>query len=70
MSRRFRRWKLKTEPEVVSRLLFLTREVAVEQQMQWQQELHELNMRVKRKLCELGVPAIYHHYYIHFAQGL
>lgn len=67
---RFKRWKAKTEPDTVYRLLQLTREVAVEQQSEYQVELAKLNEQVKKLIGELGVPSIYHHYYIHFAQGL
>jgi len=63
MSRRLRKWKAKTEPEVVGERLKQTRELGVEKQETYQPQLHELNMKVKAVLNELGIPAHLHHYY-------
>jgi len=40
-----------------------TRELGVEKQETYQPQLHELNMKVKAVLNELGIPAHLHHYY-------
>lgn len=69
-SRRFQRYKAKTDPETTYRLLLLTRGIQLQEEAKYQPLLHELNMTVKEVCCRHGVPSIYHHYYVHYAQGL
>jgi len=70
MSKRFRRYQAKFDPTTIGRLFELTKDLAIEEERKYQHELHDLNMKVKDICGRLGVPSIWHHWYISYAQGL